>query len=780
MRAEIRVYGIVQGVGFRPFVYRNAVEHDLKGWVVNLGDSSVKIVVEGEKNEIKSFISDIETKKPPLARVNKLKVKEEGKGGGSGTKESFGSFKILPSKKDSNSSTSMIPADISICDECAKELITPTNRRFDYFFITCTNCGPRYSIIREVPYDRERTSMDAFPMCEECSSEYKDPMDRRYHAQTVACDRCGPKAWLQDSENKVVECKSSADSIRLAGKLLTEGNLIAVKGYGGFHLACNASDSKAVSRLRKLLVGKGEQPFALMARNLETINKFARVNKREETLLTSWIKPIVILEKKPSSHRHISPLVAPGLHNVGVMLPYSGLHLLLFQQNNTDAFVLTSANKVGEPMIMSNEEAVGKLGKKVDYFLVYEREILHRCDDSVMRLVNDQPTLLRRSRGYAPMPVQLARPVKNCVLAVGGELNVAGCLLKNDKAFLTPYVGNTSHWETFQFLSQTIDHLLKLAGCSPQTVACDLHPTFNTTRFAEDWSASHRIPLFRIQHHHAHVAGLMGEWNLEEVIAIAVDGFGYGSDGQAWGGEVFYSDRKDFERLCWLEKQPMAGGDLAAYYPLRMTGGMLNKFVEKEELTKWLNRRRHYFPHEKEEIGLLIKQLENEEFLPTTSCGRVLDAVSALLGVCHYRSYEGEPAMRLEAAAVGGEQILKLKPQIEKKEIKSTPLMEEIWKKRGACRVKDLAYSAEDYLAESFATAAVEKAMERGVGNIGVTGGCACNNHLVKTMKNIIEDSGLNFFQHRLLPPGDGGVSFGQALIADWRMEERRIGAPRN
>jgi hydrogenase maturation protein HypF len=774
MQAKIRVHGIVQGVGFRPFIYRNAVEHGLKGWVVNLGDSSIKILVEGKESNIKGFISAIKLKKPPLARIHKLEVEyKEGQEFLEG-KETFDSFRILPSQRSNNPSTSIIPPDIGICDECAKELITSTNRRFDYFFITCTNCGPRYSIIEQVPYDRERTSMEKFPMCERCSNEYASPFDRRYHAQTIACAQCGPKAWLQDSAANEIRCKSSADAIRLAGKLLTQGNIIAVKGYGGFHLVCDASNNDAVFRLRKLLVGKREQPFALMARDLTTINKFAWINKREATLLTSWIKPIVILKKKANAYKYISPFIAPGLHNVGVMLPYSGLHLSLYQGNKAKAMVLTSANRVGEPMIIENKEAIDKLGKKVDYFLFYNREIVHRCDDSVVRFVNNQPTLLRRSRGYVPMPIQLSKPAKNCILAVGGELNVTGCLLTDDKAFLTPYIGNTSHWETLQFLSRAIDHLLKLTKGSPLAIGSDLHPTFNTTRFAEDWSIAHQIPHYRVQHHQAHAASLMEERGLTEAIVITIDGFGWGLDGKGWGGEIFYSNKANFKRLAWLEEQPMIGGDLAAYYPLRMTTGILNKFVDREKLARWLDKRKHYFPHGREEISLLLKQLERKEYLPTTSCGRVLDAVSALLGVCYYRSYEGEPAMKLEAAANGGKQVLKLKPQIKGKEIETTPLLEEIWEKRKNYKVKDLAYSAEEYLAKSLAASSIEKVGEYEIKNIGVTGGCACNNHLVKTIKKTIEKKGLKFFQHRLLPPGDGGISFGQALIANWRMERNR------
>jgi hydrogenase maturation protein HypF len=362
--------------------------------------------------------------------------------------------------------------------------------------------------------------------------------------------------------------------------------------------------------------------------------------------------------------------------------------------------------------------------------------------------------------------------MENCVLAVGGELNVAGCLLVKDKAFLTPYVGNTSHWETLQFLGQAIDHLLKLTRGSPQAIGSDLHPTFNTTRFAEDWSIAHQIPNYKVQHHQAHAASLMGEWGLAEAIVITIDGFGWGLDGKAWGGEIFYSNKANFKRLAWLEEQPMVGGDLATYYPLRMATGILNKFVDSKKLAGWLSRRKHYFSHGREEISLLLKQLERKEYLPTTSCGRVLDAVAALLGVCWYRSYEGEPAMKLEAAANGGKQVLKPKLQIKEKEIETTPLLGEIWEKRKNYKVRDLAYSAEEYLAKSLAMSAIEKAKKYEVKNIGVTGGCACNNHLVKTMKAIVKDSGFNFFQHRLLPPSDGGISFGQALIANWRMGE--------
>ena len=752
MRAEIKVTGIVQGVGFRPFVYRTAVKHDLLGYVRNRGDAGVEIVVEGEKDKIKKFIKDLKSKKPPLAKIHDLIVNfSEEKG-------EFKEFKILRSSESRELSGSVIPPDVAICDECLKELRDPGDKRYEYFFITCTDCGPRFTVIEQLPYDRLNTTMRDFPMCSFCKSEYENPANRRFHAQTVACPICGPRAYLTDNRGEEIEVK---DPIREAGRLLAEGCIVAIKGYGGFHVAAATSISEPIQRLRRVK-HRRQKPFAIMARNLETVKTFAVVGPREAELLTSYIRPIVLLRK--SENYYLSDLIAPGLHNVGVMLPYSAMHYMLFDEVDEPAFVMTSANPPNQPIVKDNAEALKRLGKIVDYFLFHNRRIAHRCDDSVARVhKNEHICLIRRSRGYAPAPVHLKFFSKKCVLGLGGELNVVSCILNGDKAFLSQHIGDVENVETLNFLEEATRHLIRLTNSKIEAVACDLHPKFNTTRLAYKLAEEFNCPVMRVQHHHAHVAALMAEHNLDEIVGIACDGYGYGPKGEAWGGEILYCNRKGYKRIGHLEEQPMPGGDLATYYPLRMAAGILHKITD---ISEWLLSKSNFLPHGKTEAELILKQLEKGVKLETSSCGRVLDAISAILGVCYERTYEGEPAMKLESAAMGGKDVLELKPEIKGNIVKTTELVNAVFEALGKFRVKDLAFSAQEYIAKSLAELAVEKAEELGVKNVGFSGGVAYNEQITATIQRIVEKNGLNFVFHKFVPAGDGGTSFGQAVVA--------------
>lgn len=754
LHAEIRVCGIVQGVGFRPFVYRTAVNNELVGHVQNRGDAVVEIVVEGKKDNITQFLNDLKNEKPPLAQVYNLTTNygEE--------KGAFKEFKIIKSSGEAELSGSVVPPDVSICDDCLRELREPEKRRFNYFFITCTNCGPRFTIIRELPFDRSNTTMQEFQMCSFCSKEYRDPSNRRFHAQTVACSKCGPKAYLASKNGEPLEFE---DPIREAGKLLKEGSIVAIKGNGGFHVSAATTKEEPIARLRRAKHRK-QKPFAIMAPDLETVKSFAKVNPWEAELLSSYRKPIILLQKK--SDYYLSELVSPELHTVGVMLPYTGLHAMLFDRVKEPAFVMTSANPPNEPIVTGNDEAVRKLGSDIDYFLLHNRVLAHRCDDSVVRFHGEYPCLIRRSRGYAPEPIKINYDSNSCILAVGGELNVTSCLLNRNMAFLSQHIGDIENLETLQFMKEAINYLTNLTNSKIEVVACDLHPKFTTTKLAQDLGKHLDCPVVQVQHHHGHTAALMAEWNIEELVGITCDGFGYGSDGTAWGGEVLYCNREGFRRIGHLEGQPMVGGDLATLYPLRMAAGILHRATDIDE---WLLSLSNRFPYGEKEAELILKQLEKVLAPETTSCGRVLDAVSAILGVCYERTYEGEPAMKLESSALRGKDVLNLIPRFDGNVLETTSLVNEIFTKKDSLSVADLAFSAQSYLAKGLAQLAVREAEQLGVEHIGFSGGVAYNENITSKIRKAVERESFKFFVHQRIPAGDGGTSFGQAIVASFQ-----------
>ncbi|MEM4703892.1 MAG: carbamoyltransferase HypF [Candidatus Bathyarchaeia archaeon] len=751
MRLKITVTGIVQGVGFRPFIYRTAVKNNLKGYVKNKGDAGVEILLEGKQPEIAKFLKELRENKPPLAQIHEIITKK------AHGKETYGTFKIHKSSSETELSGSVIPPDVAICSECLKELRRNSDPRHDYFFITCTDCGPRFTIIEKLPYDRDNTTMQAFRMCAFCRSEYENPLNRRFHAQTVACPKCGPSAYLTTNTGKPV---ASKNPIREAGKLISEGKILAIKGYGGFHVAASTTKDAPLKRLRKVK-HRSQKPFAIMARSLDAIKTFAEVNPQQEALLTSHARPIVLLNK--SKNYYLSELVSPELHNIGVMLPYTGLHYMLFDEVDDAAFVMTSANPPSQPIIKDNEEALAALGQTVDYFLFHNRQIAHRCDDSVIRTHNGNVVFLRRSRGYAPAPIRLKRKTRKCVLGIGGELNNTACILNEDKAFITQHIGDVENIETKQFLEKAATHLIQLTNSKIQAIACDLHPKFTTTKLAQTLAEQNNWQLHQIQHHQAHITGLMAEHDIDEMIGVCCDGYGYGPNGEAWGGEILFCTREEagFKRIAHLEKQPLVGGDLAAYYPLRMAAAMLAK---KSNIQKWLMENAHLLPHGKKEAQILLHQLQKGKgLIETTSCGRVLDAVAAVLGVCVERTYEGEPAMKLESTALRGKDVLKLKPAVTGSMLDTTSMLLEVFEKRDKFAKADLAYSAIAYLARGLAEMAIEKAQQNAVKAVGFSGGVACNELFTAIMRKTIETAGLSFIVHEALPPGDGGLSFGQA-----------------
>jgi hydrogenase maturation protein HypF len=749
---KINVTGIVQGVGFRPFIYRIAKKFELKGYVRNKGDAGVEIVLEGKKTNINLFLSKLKQNPPPLAQIQKIKIMKFT------SQEQYTDFIIEKSSPLTEESGSIIPPDIGICGNCLNELRDPKNPRYDYFFITCTDCGPRFTIIKNLPYDRINTTMDEFSLVGICNRDYHNPENRRFHAQTVACSNCGPKVYLASKNGELISYK---DPIREAGKLLSEGSIIAIKGYGGFHIAASAINPKPLKKLR-VAKHRKTKPFAVMARDLVAAKTLTEINPIEEKLLTSSIRPIILLNK--TSNFRLSALVAPKLHNLGVMLPYTAMHYMLFDEVSDKSFVMTSANPPNQPITKNNKEALKKLSKIVDYFLLHNRKIAYRCDDSVLRVHGKTSILLRRSRGYSPKPIILKEKSKKTIVGLGGELNNTSCILSGNKAFISQHIGDVENIETRDFLEKATNHLIRLTNSKIDTIVCDLHPKFITTQLAKDLSAKNDWNFEQVQHHHSHVAALMMEHSINEIVGIVCDGYGYGIDGEAWGGEILFSSRESakFERVGHLEKQPLLGGDLSTRYPIRIAAGILNKEID---ISSWLLNNSKYLLHGETEAKLVIDQL-NKKFniLETTSCGRILDAISAILGICLKRGYEGEPAMTLESSATKGKNVLNQKPLIKNNTLLTTELLLQIFNQKQNYSQSNLAYSAHKYIAEGLAELAIEKAIEKGVKCIGFSGGVACNKIFSDNIRRKVEAEGLKFILHKQIPPGDGGISFGQTI----------------
>jgi hydrogenase maturation protein HypF len=702
--------------------------------VRNLGDAGVEIEVEGSPEAVRDFLRALREEAPPLAELSGLKSEELPPRGEA-------EFRILKSRPGGEGGGT-IPPDIAICEPCLADIADRKSRYFGYWATSCTDCGPRFTVIESLPYDRPRTSMRDFPMCEDCRREYEDPLDRRYHAQTIACPACGPPLFYLEGGREL-----PGDPIDLAAAALKAGKIVAIKGIGGTHLACDATREEVVGELRRRL-GRPGQPFALMA-PLSLAKKFARCREEDERLLRSPRRPIVVLPKKGEG---LAESVAPGLHTVGFMLPYSGLHHLLFRQVDFP-LVMTSANFPGRPMLIENEKILSELAGVADGFLLHDRRIVARCDDSVVRWAGGKPVFLRRSRGWVPQPIALDLG-EVPLLALGAELNVTFALYHRGKVFLSQHIGNVEHLETEAYLREAIEHFLAVTGVPrPEVVACDLHPGFPTTRLAEELGKD----VVRVQHHLAHVAGLAGEHGLSQLVGIAVDGYGYGEDGTAWGGEVILWREGEWRRAGSLLPVPMPGGDLATLRPGRMAASfLLAAGLDPGECGL-----------EERELAVVARQIERGINCPlTSSAGRFLDAVAAWLGICRERTYEGEPAMRLEAAASWGEPA-PLEPVIREQGgrlvVDTVALFRELHRLRaGGASVSDVAATAQAALARGLARLAIRVAKGEGVGAVGLTGGAAVNDALATVVREEAERAGFRYVQHERVPPGDGGLSFGQ------------------
>ena len=817
---QILVEGIVQGVGFRPFVYRIATEASLNGYVRNLGNV-VEIIVQGSHQDMEEFLFNLQNKLPPIAKINNIEtrdLKEED--------EKFSSYTDFTIKEsaDDFAGTSVIPPDVAICDNCLEEINDPQNRRYKYPFNACTDCGPRFTVIEKVPYDRDNTTMEDFPLCDECEIEYTNPLDRRYHAEAACCEDCGPSLKLLkntggDGDSAIeIDCE---DPLKETARLLDEGKILAIKGIGGTHLVANVKIKETVDLLRQRL-GRKSQAFAVMSPDIETIKTFAVMSKEEEKTLKSKERPIVILKK--SEGYDFADSVSPDLHNIGVMLPYAPLHHLLFNETDTPAYIMTSANVPGEPMMITNEEIVKNLSKIADYYLVHNRRILNRCDDSVVRFRNDELAFIRRSRGYTPEPYDLSGKYTYLneefdnlnILALAPELDVTFTIIKNSKAYVSQHIGNTNKYRTYQFLKEAIEHMMQITKTdSFDLIACDMHPQFFTTQLAKEYAEKYDCPLIQVQHHHAHGVSLINDHVLNktdldektsaemeisqdyeksellenpgEMIIIASDGVGYGDDGGAWGGEILYTDIKSYKRMASLMPQKMPGGDLCTKYPARMLAAILSNPNSDYEMDKYSEEHvrdlmeKNYlkaFPHGKMEITSLFKQIErNLNVGINTSTGRCLDSIAAALNICHERSYEGEAPMKLESAAFNylkmndsdklNDYPIIIKDHDDRRVLDTTAILRYVIDKLEEGEdIGRIAAAGQEAVSIGLAKIAIEAARDCGIDTVGVTGGTFYNEAITAHIKDCIENAGLKFIQHTNSCPGDGSVSLGQAIVA--------------
>ena len=739
---KILTQGIVQGVGFRPYVYRLASELGLKGYVRNLGNV-VEIIIEGENTDL--FIDRLPKELPPIAKINSMEVKTI-------DESNFTDFEILESG-DSYSGISVIPPDIAICDKCLEEIRNPNDRRYKYAFNACTDCGPRFTVIESVPYDRIRTSMDEFPLCDDCLVEYREPLNRRYHGEAICCSDCGPQMEIYEGSSKI----DTENPIKLGAEKLKEGNILAIKGIGGTHLVVDAYNDEAVKELRKRL-NRPNQAFAVMCKDLESLQNYAELTQKEIDTITSNKRPIVILKKK--DNYPFPDSLSPGLHNIGVMLPYSPMHYLLFDEGDIDTYVMTSANIPGEPMMIKNEEIINGVN---DYSLVHNRQILNRCDDSVIRFRNDELSFIRRSRGYTPEPYTINYDVNDLnVLALGPELDVTFSIAKDNIVYPSQHIGNTNKPKTLKFLRDAIINMERITKINEfDVIACDLHPHFFTTRLAHELAEKYSADVMPIQHHHAHSVALANDSAIEEMIVIAADGVGFGSDGTSWGGEILYTDIKNFERMGHLEPQLMPGGDVATKYPARMLASIL----KDENLIKNYS---NYFKYGDMEIKNIFKQIDAGINVGiTTSTGRVLDSMAVALEICHERTYEGECSMKLESAAYYSTNDLEIPAIIEDNILNTTEILREVVRLyQNGEKKADVAAAGQRAVANGLSKLAVEASENKNIENIGATGGVFYNEAITNTVKNHVESNGFNFIQHKNTCAGDGSVSLGQAIIA--------------
>jgi hydrogenase maturation protein HypF len=725
-RIQVRLTGIVQGVGFRPFVYKLAQRLNLAGWVLN-DSSGVIAEVEGEEAAIEAFLEALGSEHPPLAWIQDRAVTSLPL---NGDRE----FRIRPSVAETGR-FALISPDIAACDECLVDCTETGNRRYGYAFTNCTNCGPRYTIIHDIPYDRPNTTMAAFEMCAECRAEYEDPANRRFHAQPNACPVCGPALSAEMGE---------------AQRRLADGEIVAIKGLGGFHLACDARNAAAVERLRARK-RRSDKPFAVMVRDLAAARELCVVDEAAALALSGPPHAIVILPRRADAE--LPEGIAPGNPTLGVMLPYTPLHHLLFRGAAFTALVMTSGNLSEEPIVVDNQDARERLGGVADWFLVHNRDIYMRADDSVVRMFEGEERVMRRSRGYAPQTLDVGRDLPE-LLACGGELKNVFCLTKGTHAILSQHIGDLENYETLVFFEETLANLKKLFRVTPRSVAYDLHPGYLSTKYALGLQGVEKIG---VQHHHAHIASCMAENGLTgEVIGVAMDGTGYGLDGAIWGGEFLVASYAGFARRAHLRYVPLAGGDAAVREPWRLALG----YAGAAERLAAVDEKR---------LRVVQRTIATgTNTVMTSSCGRLFDAVAALIGLRYKVNFEGQAAIELEAIADGSCEE-RYGFEISGEDLDFRPMMERIVKETAAPAV--VAARFHNTLAEAIHEMCVRMRREGGLNRVCLSGGTFQNMRLLGLTARTLRASGFELFLHRSVPPNDGGIALGQAVIAAARMK---------
>ncbi|MBN1367009.1 MAG: carbamoyltransferase HypF [Dehalococcoidales bacterium] len=749
--SRITVNGIVQGVGFRPFVYRLAGEYGLKGWVRNTS-GSVEIEVEGNEISLRDFITELKKAAPPASRIEKVRAVACQPHG-------YVSFDIKESETETGQYQPVSP-DIATCEDCRKEIFTPTDRRYRYSFTNCTNCGPRFTIIEDIPYDRPKTTMRKFKMCPQCQKEYDNPADRRFHAQPNACPVCGPRLELVDNRGKPVKCN---DVIKKAAILLKNGEVLAVRGLGGFQLACDATNEKAVDLLRKRK-HRPAKPFAVMAANPDEVEKYCKVSLAEAELLASPEAPIVLLKwRQPSV---ICPSVAPGNKYLGVMLPYTPLHHLLLAEVGLP-LIMTSGNLSEEPIAKENDEAIRRLHGIADYFILHNRDIYARYDDSVARVENGTPQIIRRARGYAPHPVMLLNKSKQ-ILACGAEEKNTFCLTRERHAFLSQHIGDLENEETLAHYENTVELYKKLFRIQPQIIAYDMHPEYLATKYALETGAKQNLKMVPVQHHHAHIVSCMVENGVKgPVLGVAFDGTGYGTDGNIWGGEFLLADNQGFQRLGHLENVPLPGGAVAIKKPYRMALSYIYTLLGKRYSLEGLPLTRFVAEYE-----IIKKQVEKKINTPlTSSAGRLFDAVAALLNIRMEIDYEAQAAIELEMAATddifeSGSYPFTIACN-RVKIVKPGELIEAVMNDiKDGIPVPVISLKFHNTVAEIILQMSLLLKKDTGLNQIALSGGVFQNRLLHRLTLSALQKEGFKVFTHHLVPCNDGGISLGQAVIA--------------
>ena len=780
---KIRVYGIVQGVGFRPTVSRHAVKNGIYGSVCNKGPY-VEIFAQGTKAQVDGFLEDLEKRPPKRAAILKINVEHLD------NNPEFDGFEIIESEKTKGEI--FVSPDIAICDECKEELYDPNNRRYLHPFINCTCCGPRLTILDALPYDRERTSMKEFPMCPECAEEYGNPESRRFDAQPVCCNDCGPEVYLIGREER------GREALTYTRKVIASGGIAAIKGIGGFHLCCDATNEAAVARLRELK-RRPMKPFAIMARNMSAVRKECQVTEVQEEVLDGHQKPILLLERLNKADSQICPSVAPGNPKIGVMLPYAPVQLLIFDYDDgiqmPDYLVMTSGNTSGAPICRDDNDAIAELSHLCDCMLSHNRKIRIRADDSVMDYYKDEPYMIRRSRGYAPLPVMVSAPWKGQVLAVGGELKNSFCIGVDGRFYLSPYVGDLEDLRTVNALRETIGRLETLLEVEPPIVASDMHPRYNSTMIAEESG----LPVIKVQHHYAHILSCMAENDCQEpVIGVSFDGTGYGTDGTIWGGEILLADYKSFQRFGCITPFLQIGGDASSREGWRIAVSMLYGQLKDREAAMEMIGKLGLCSEQDAKVQMTMADRKINAVM-STSAGRLFDGVSAILGIRKASTFEGEASMALEFAAEAyekkyqnavdlqnvmdemrkqfslaacidnkeSESAESNKPEQVKAVLNTGTLVKAIAEARIAGEdTEKLAYFFHWILAEEIIAACQKARKESGRGTAALSGGVFQNQLLLKMVDEGLQKEGFKVLKHSLVPPNDGGIALGQAVYA--------------